>query len=66
MNLFKYIVIAALVIILLMVFRVGFLPPGEVAPELLPAVSARDYTGNEVTLGALSGKVTLLAFWFPT
>jgi cytochrome oxidase Cu insertion factor (SCO1/SenC/PrrC family) len=65
-NLFKYIVIAALVITLLMIFRVGIFAPGDAGPELLPDVTADDYQGREVALSAITGKVTLLVFWFPT
>lgn len=66
MNLFKYMVIAALVIILLMIFGVGLFAPGDAGPEMLPDVTAGDYQGREVALSSLTGEVTLLVFWFPT
>jgi hypothetical protein len=37
----------------------------EVAPRM-PSFEARDYSGKEVTYKPGQGKVTFLAFWFPT
>ena len=37
----------------------------EVSPEMLP-FTAYDYEGGKVAFSDLKGKVTLLAFWFPT